>query len=255
MRDIDAYADTSAVAAASVERSARFELFLRRFQAEHAIDAFAVQCWTAIQQQFGVCACTTLSRLGDAGVPAACEADILGTLSMHACMLASAQPAALADWNNLHNDDDELVNVWHCGVFPKSMARAQPRLSVNGILVGSGAAPADRAEGSRELQMAPSPLTLSRITQDADGSWKALVAQGDIEDNPATTEGSYGWCRIPGLSHLYRNVLLRHFPHHVAITQTHAGNTLYEALGNYLDMPVYHATQPTPGRYDPALPF
>ena len=36
-------------------------------------------------------------------------------------------------------------------------------------------------------------------------------------------------------------MLLRHFPHHVAITQSHVGNVLWEALGNYLGMDVYHA--------------
>ena len=63
-----------------------------------------------------------------------------------------------------------------------------------------------------------------------------MVAQGDIEENKAETFGGYGWCRVKNLQRLYRDVLLRHFPHHVAITQTHVGNVLWEALGNYLGM-------------------
>jgi L-fucose isomerase-like protein len=103
--------------------------------------------------------------------------------------------------------------------------------------------------------MKPSPLTLCRVTQDSDGAWKAVVAEGQVEDNPAETFGAYGWCRIPHLQRLYRDVLLRHFPHHVAITETHVGNALWEALGNYLGMDVYHATQDVPGLYTPRLPF
>lgn len=245
-RDIDAYADTSAIDRGAVLKMARLELFLRRWAKEQNLSAMAIQCWTSIQQNYGVCACTSMSRLADAGIPAACEADILGALSMHAAMLASDAPAALADWNNLHNDDDDLVNIWHCGVFPRSFAKARPKLSVHGILVSSGAAPASQTQGIVELEMKPSPLTLVRVTQDG-GEWKALVEQGRVEENPSRTGGSYGWCRIADLQGLYRDILLRHFPHHVAITQAQVADVLWEAMGNYLGMAMF-------GRPDPGQP-
>jgi len=93
------------------------------------------------------------------------------------------------------------------------------------------------------------------VTQDPEGGWHAAVAQGAFEDNPAVTFGGYGWCRIPNLQRLYREVLLRYFPHHVGITSTHVGNVLWEAFGNYLGMNVYHAAQETPGLYTTRLPF
>jgi L-fucose isomerase-like protein len=248
------YADVSKINPASVLKSAKLERFLRVWKAENKLDALAIQCWTSIQANYGVCSCTTMSRFGDEGVPSACEADILGTLSMHTAMLASGNPAGLADWNNLHNDDENLVNVWHCGVFPKSFAKEKPHLGVQEIIAGSGAAKYEDSEGTVEFVSKPGPLTLTRATQDG-GDWKVVVAQGALEDNPAVTFGSYGWCRIPGLQNLYRNVLLQHFPHHVAITQGHAGNALWEAFGNYLGFQVFEADQCTPGAYVPRLPF
>jgi L-fucose isomerase-like protein len=247
---IKAYADSSSVDPASLAKMAKLEVFLKRWGRDNGIDAYGIQCWTSIQQNLGICGCTTMSRLADQNIPAACEADILGTLSMHACLLASGTPSALADWNNLHNDDDELVNVWHCGVFPKSFTDNQPKLSIHGIIVSSGAAPAANSQGIVELVARPSPLTLFRVTQDIDSGWKALVAQGNIEDNAAATSGSYGWCRIKNLQRLYRDVLLRHFPHHVAITQAHVGEALWEAFGNYLGFGVYHADQTSLGVYE-----
>jgi len=255
LREINEYADTSAVEASSLVKSAKLELFLRRWREENGLDAMAIQCWTSIQANYGVCSCTTMSRLGDEGVPCACEVDILGTLSMHAAMLASGSPAGLADWNNLHNEDDELANVWHCGVFPKSLAKTKPKLGVQEIIASSGAARYEDSQGTVEFVMKPSPLTLCRVTQDCEGAWKAVVAEGQVEDNPAETFGAYGWCRIANLQRLYRDVLLRHFPHHVAITESHVGNVLWEALGNYLGMETFHATQETPGLYTPRLPF
>jgi len=251
---IRGYADTSKVQAASILRSAKLELFLRHWARENGIDALAVQCWTSVQANYGVCSCATMSRLGNEGTPAACEADILGTLSMHASLLAADGPAALADWNNLHNEDDALVNIWHCGVFPAAYARTPVQIGVQEIIASSGAARYEDSEGTVEFTAKAGPLTLCRVTQD-DGEWKAVVAEGAFEDNAAQTFGSYGWCRVPDLQRLYRDVLLRHFPHHVAIAPGHGGNVLWEALGNYLGMKMYHATQETPGMYTARLPF
>jgi L-fucose isomerase-like protein len=252
---MEGYANTGGVGKAAQLKFAKLETFLRRWGEENALDAFAIQCWTSMEQNLGICPCATMSRLSDLGMPAACEADILGALSMHALQLASETPAALADWNNLHNEDDDLVNLWHCGVFPKSFAREEPALGVHSILPAAGAAPAEQSEGVVNLVTKASPATLTRVTQDGDGQWKVLLVEGAFEDNAACTAGSYGWCRIRNLPALYRDVLLRHFPHHVAVAQAHVGNILWEAFGNYLGLPVYHPDQTQPGIYRPELPF
>jgi L-fucose isomerase-like protein len=140
-------------------------------------------------------------------------------------------------------------------VFPKSFAKEQPKLSVHGMMVDSGSVEANDADGIVNFVVRESPLTLTRITQSADGEWKAALAEGRIEDNEAATNGSYGWCRIPHLQGFYRDVLLRHFPHHVAITQSNVGNVLWEAFGNYLGFDVYHPGQAVPGKYDSRMPF
>ena len=239
LESLPGYADTSALAAPALLRIAKLEAFIRRWATEQDIDALAVQCWTSIQQNYGVCSCTTMSRLTDLGLPAACEADIPGAMSMHALQLASGHAAALADWNNLHNDDRDLVNLWHCGVFPKSLGQTKPKLETHPILRDSGAVPAEKAGGIVEILLAEMPVTLARVTHDAGGNWKVLVAQGKIENNAAATTGSYGWCRIENLPGLYRDVLLRHFPHHVALTRGSVGSALEEAFGRYLGLDVF----------------
>jgi L-fucose isomerase-like protein len=248
------YANTSAVGVGAIEKIATLECFLRRFREEHALDALAIQCWLSIQENFGICACTVLSRLGEAGIPCACETDVLGALSQHALQLASGGPATLLDWNNLHSEDPELVNVWHCGVMPKSFAKDGLTLGTHGILVDSGAARAEDAQGVATCIAKDGPVTLARVAED-DGVWKAVLVEGCIESNRAATTGSYGWCRIRHLDRLYREVLLRHFPHHVAMTQSAVAGVLWEAFGNYLGFEVYHAAQDVPGKYLPRSPF
>lgn len=251
---IRGYADTSSIVDLTLLKIAKLETFLRQWRVDNDIDAFGIQCWTSIQENYGSCSCTVMSRFGDEGVPCACEADILGTMSMHACMLASGNPAGLADWNNLHNEDDELANIWHCGVFPAAFAKTQPKLGVQEIIASGADVNREDAMGVVEFVAKEAPLTLSRVTQD-DGKLKIMFAEGAFEDNPAVTFGGYGWARIPNLIPLYRDILLRHFPHHVAMTHDHVGNVLYEAFGNYLGAEVYFANQSTPGLYTPDRPF
>ena len=93
-----------------------------------------------------------------------------------------------------------------------------------------------------------------RATQDNDGNPKAAVMQGVVEPNEATTFGAYGWVRLLGIQRLYKNVLLRHFPHHVGMTRSHVGNVLWEAFGNYLGFQVFTGDN-TAGSWDPAMPF
>jgi L-fucose isomerase-like protein len=245
--------DCSAVGDEILERIAKFEVFLKRFAAEKALDGMAIQCWTSMQENLGICPCAVMGRFDDRGVPCACEADIMGTLSMHALQLASDSPACLADWNNLHNEDSELVNCWHCGVFPHSWAKTPPKMGCQEII--ATATGRERAMGVVEFVMQDGPVTLCRATHDADGRFQVAMIQGAVEPSAAETFGAYGWVRLSGLQTFYRTVLLRHFPHHVAMTRGHVGNVLWEAFGNYLGFEAYTADRTCPCGWDPELPF
>jgi L-fucose isomerase-like protein len=253
MRSIRRNIDCSAIDNRFIEKIAKFELVLSHFVEDKHLDGMAVQCWTSIQVNLGMCACSTMSRFDDRGVPCACEADILGTLSMHALQLASGEPSCLADWNNLHNEDSELVNCWHCGVFPSSWAKdGKAKLGYQKVLAQDVGA--ENAMGVVEFVMKDGPVTLCRATQDNAGAPKVVLAQGVVEPNKAETFGSYGWVRVPGLQKLYKNVLLRHFPHHVGMSRSTVGNVLWEAFGNYLRFQTYTANHTT-GVWNPDLPF
>ena len=241
VEEIKAYCDTSAIAEPILTKIAKFELFLDQFVEEKDLDGLAIQCWTSLQENLGICSCTSMSRLGNRGIPCACESDILGTLSMHALMLASQSPSGLADWNNLHNEDPDLVNVWHCGVFPAAFAKRRPKMEVQKIIAASIGR--EDASGVVEFEMKPGPITLFRAAQDPAEGWRGVVVEGVVEENRAKTFGAYGWCRINELTRLYRDVLVRHFPHHVGFTAGRVGDVLCEAFGNYLDFRVYAPNQ------------
>jgi len=252
MTDIKKTVDTSAVADEVLAKIAKLEIVLGDFVREAKLDGLAIQCWTSIQENLGICSCCTMGRLGDRGIPCACEADMMGLLSMHALQLASGGPSCLADWNNLHNEDPELVNCWHCGVFPHSWARTPRTMACHEIIAATVGR--ENAMGVVEFVMQDGPVTLCRCTQDNEGNLKAALIQGAVEPNEATTFGAYGWVRMPEFQRFYKYVLLRHFPHHVAMNRSTVGNVLWEALGNYLGFQTFTASN-VAGTWSPELPF
>jgi len=253
LTSIQAEADTSSVSPEILLKIAKFERALEDMFEQFELDAAAIQCWNSLQLNYGIVACGVLARLTDRGKICSCEADVLGALSMQALRLAAGSAAALLDWNNLHNDDPELVNLWHCGVYPASFGKAKPKMAVQGIM-GKHIGP-EKSTGVLEMEVKPGPATVCRMTQGVEGDWKVFIGQGAFEDNPAKTFGAGGWCRLPGLESIYRDILLDGFPHHVAVAHSHVGNVLYEVFGNYFGMPVYHGGQATLGIYRRMLPF
>ena len=253
VKAISGYTDVASAPGEAVNKQARLEVFLRGFVRDFDLDALAIQCWTSIQANLGICSCTVMGRLGDEGIPCACESDILGALSMHSLRLASQDSTGLADWNNVHNDDPDLVNIWHCGVFPASFAKTAPRMAVQEIVANDTGR--DNAWGVTEFVAKEGPITIARVTQDTRGAFKAVVVPARFEDNEAKTFGAYGWARIPNLTDLYRDVLCRHFPHHTAFAAGDVADAVWEAFGNYLDFEVFTSGQSVPGMWTPVAPF
>ena len=254
LSDLSDRSDRSDVSDEILLKIAKFECALEEMIEQLDLDAVAIQCWNSLQLNYGIVACGVLARLGGRGIPCACEADVLGALSMYALNLAADSPSALLDWNNLHNDDPELVNLWHCGVYPACFGASKPKMAAQGIM--SKHIGAEKSTGALELWVKPGPATVCRVTQGTEGEgWKVFIAEGRFEENEARTFGAGGWCRIPGFERIYREILLDHFPHHIAVTQAHVGNVLYEVFGNYLRMSVYHGEQAVPGLYVRRLPF
>jgi L-fucose isomerase-like protein len=254
LADIERYTDTSDVPKQSLVRMAKFEVVMRDFVAEQELDGLAIQCWSSLEENFGITPCTCMSRLGNEGMPCACEADIVGLLSMHSLLLAAQMPAGLADWNNLSIDDPDVCNLWHCGVFPKALFGERPtRMAAHEIIAGTVGR--ENAFGPMEGTIENGPVTLARVATGADDQFKAFVVEGDVETTPNETFGAGGWVRIPGLQRAYRDILLRHFPHHVGITRGKVGDVLYEAFGNYLDMQTFVPETNADGVYRPGLPF
>ena len=113
---------------------AKFGVAVEKWMEANEIDAVAIQCWDSLEQNYGCAACVTMSMLSEKLIPAACEVDIAGAVSMYALTLASGRPSALLDWNNNFAEERDKCVCTHCGNFPKSFVMNDLKLGTLGVL-------------------------------------------------------------------------------------------------------------------------
>jgi L-fucose isomerase-like protein len=235
--EIRAYIDTGAVPLEALVKMAKLGIVLDDWIAENELDATAVQCWTSIQQNYGVNACTLMSMMSDRLMPSACEVDVTGVVSMYALQLASGKPSALVDWNNNYADIPDKCVLFHCGNWARSFFTAARMANAEILATVLGT---ENTYGTVSARAAASPMTFARVTtDDRHGKIRAYVGQGRITDDPLDTFGSRAVVEIPGLQKLLRYICKNGFEHHAAMNASQSAAILAEAFETYLDWEVY----------------
>src|ERR1700688_3348802 len=67
---------------AALMKMAKLAAVIDQWMAASQLTVSAVQCWTSIEEFLGIVPCTVMSMMSENLIPSACEADILGTLTM-----------------------------------------------------------------------------------------------------------------------------------------------------------------------------
>jgi L-fucose isomerase-like protein len=211
-------ADCSAVSNDVLWKSARLEQALLNWADEKSLSGMGVQCWSAMQDVYGISSCTTMGRLTARAVMTSCEVDIHGALTMlvqHAASLGTAVPHFI-DWTIQHQELDNVFFAWHCGNAPQGLVcpGCQPRLRSHSILnrlVGDAA-----SQGTAEFQLKPGVVTLNRLVE-YDGRFKMLITTGEIIPSDQNLRGSWSWVQVDDLDYLYRVLVEEGFIHHASL--------------------------------------
>ena len=238
---IRAYVPTRGVPPASLEKMARFGVVVDRWIQENRLVATAIQCWTALEEFFGVVPCTLMSMMSNALLPSACETDVTGALAMYVLQLASGRPSAIVDWNNNYGDDPDRAVIFHCSNLPKEIFE-ETSMQYQEIIAGTVGA--DNTYGTIYGRIKPGPFTYLRIsTDDHLGIVRAYVGEGELTRDPLSTFGGYGVVKVPNFQKLLRHICENGFEHHVSINMDQTARAVEEALGKYLGWDVYrHVT-------------
>ena len=217
---------------------AKFGVAVERWIEANQIDAVAVQCWDSLEQNYGCAACVTMSMLGEKLLPAACEVDIAGAVSMYALTLAAQGQSALLEWNNNFAEDRNKCVCTHCGNFPKSFVRNDLKLGTLGVL-GRTLGKVNTF-GAVYGKVTKGDFTFFRIsTDDTKGAIKAYLGTGEITDDPYGMDGCIAVTKVNNLQTLMKYICKNGFEHHVAMVRNDVKEILNEAIEDYLGWNLY----------------
>ena len=247
LEEIQNYVATNGVPAKSLAKMAKLGVLIDNWMQEQNLAASTIQCWTAIQEYYGIVPCTLMSLMSNNLLPSACETDAAGLIGMYILMLASGKPSSIVDWNNNYSDDPDKCVLFHCSNLPRDVFEEDTvkkggracRMDYQKIIAGEVGK--ENAFGTIVGRMQSGPFTYCRVsTNDFAGKISAYVGEGELTDDPLDTFGGYGVARIPGLQKLLRYICENGFEHHVAINLSQTASAVNEALSKYLGWEVYH---------------
>ena len=234
---IKAYAPIGATPPAALLKMAKLGAVVDAWMKETEVSVSAVQCWTAIEDYFGVVPCAVMSMMSDQLMSSACEVDICGAVAMHALRLASGTPSALLDWNNNYGDDPDKAVCFHCSNLPRHFFK-DVRMEYQEIIAGSVGK--QNAFGAMVGRVKSGPMTFARFsTHDQYGRICGYVGEGAFTDDPLDTFGGAGVVRIPRMQDLLRYICERGFEHHVAANLSSVASIVHEAATRYLGWNVF----------------
>lgn len=240
LQAIQAYLQTGNVPQAALVKMAKLGAVIDEWISTARLDATAIQCWTAMEEFYGVVPCTLMSMLSNALQSSACEVDVTGAVSMVALARAGGKPSALLDWNNNYGDDPDQAVVFHCSNLPKSFFQSQQDLTMDYQEIIAGTVGQQNTYGTVVGRIAPGPFTYLRVaTDDVTGRLSAYVGEGEFTNDPLKTFGGYGVVRVPNLQNLLHYICEHGFEHHVAIAPGRLANAVQEALVKYLGWSTY----------------
>ncbi|NDJ78972.1 MAG: fucose isomerase [Chloroflexi bacterium] len=235
---IEGYVNTDAVPPDAVVKQAKLGLVIDDWMQTYDLDASAIQCWTSLQQNYGINVCTLMSMMSEQLMPSACEVDITGVTSMYALTLASTTPSALVDWNNNYADDPDKCVLFHCGNWARSffddvkMANAEILATTLGT---------ENTYGTVAGRTPAGPFSYARVTtDDRNGRIRTYVGDGVFVDDALDTFGSRAVVQVPELQGLLHYICKNGFEHHAAMSASYSAAVLAEAFETYLGWDVYH---------------
>ena len=229
---IKKYVTTSGVPEDALMKMAKLGAVIDGWMKQSHVTISAVQCWTSMEEYFGVVPCTVMSMMSNDLIPSACEVDVPGTLSMYMLALASGTPSALLDWNNNYGTDPNKCVCFHCSNLPKHFFK-EVKMDYQAIIAGTvGKA---STFGTCEGRVKSGAMTFARYsTDDRCGIVRGYTGPGKFTDDPLETFGGVGVAEIPGLQKLLKFICREGFEHHVAANFSDVSKSIHEAAVRYM---------------------
>ena len=246
LEEMHAYVPDNGIPSAALLKMAKLGTVIDSWMTDNGLVASALQCWTSMQEFYGVVPCTFMSMMSNGLMPSACETDIAGVVGMYALVLASGKPSAIVDWNNNYGTDPDKGVVFHCSNLPKDIFVDEsiavddiPTMDYQAIIAGTVGK--ENTFGTIVGRVRAVPFTYCRVsTDDLNGRITTYLGEGELTNDPLKTFGGYGVVKIPHFQELLQYICEYGFEHHVAINPSLVAPALDEAFEKYLGWDVYY---------------
>jgi L-fucose isomerase-like protein len=234
---IKRYVSTDRVPEAALLKMSKLGAVIDGWMKASELTVSSVQCWTSMEEYFGVVPCTVMSMMSENLLPSACEVDTMGTLSMYALTLASETPSALLDWNNNYGENPDKAVCFHCSNLPKHFFK-EVKMDFQQIIAGTVGK--DNTFGTLDGTVKPGAMSYARFSTDEfAGTITGYVGEGKFTDDPLNTFGGAGVVEIPRMQELLRFICENGFEHHVAANFAEVAGSVQEAASKYLGWKMY----------------
>jgi L-fucose isomerase-like protein len=202
------------------------------------IQATALQCWTSIQENFGVNACTIMSMMSQKLMPSACEVDVTGVAAMYALQLASGhsqRAGGLEQQLRRRSGQVRLLPLRQLGQGLPARYRDQDR-GDPGHHLGE-----ENTYGAVAGRTPAGPVTFARVsTDDRTAASVPTWAKAALPTTRCRPSAARAVVEVPGLQKLMRYICKNGFEHHAAMNASQHRAILAEAFETYLGWEVYH---------------
>ncbi len=236
--------DLSAVDSDAVERMAALYLALGQWAEEEELSALCIQCWSALQDAFGIMPCYINGVLTGEGLPVACETDIHGAITAALAQAArlGETPTFFADLTIRHPTNENAELLWHCGVFPLSLRAEgeEPKMAHHPVLP-------DARPGTVNCRIRGGEISIVRFDGEG-GQYKLFCGHARGTDGPAT-HGTYVWVEVDDWPKWEAHLARGPYIHHVVGIHGHVAPVLYEAC-RYLPGVQFDSVSPTPAEIE-----
>lgn len=205
--EMRAHFESKCITDAQMRSIAALRHTVEQWAIEQNLSAIAAQCLAPVLETAGIMPCFTLGEVCDDGLPFICEDDIHGAITAAMAMAASRYQSQifLADVAIRHPENPNAELLWHCGVFPRSLARTPETLRIANH-------PNRLCPAMGEWALKEGPLNVLRFDGFAD-NYSLFMGKAEGISGPKTV-GAHLWIEVDDWSRWERRLIYGPYIHH-----------------------------------------
>lgn len=167
----------------NVKDFARLYKAYKDYVKDNGIGALSSRCWPDFFTDFGTPVCSVLSILNALGIPASCEADVYGALSMFIGNQLTGKAGFFGDPVSM-DEKEGTITYWHCGMAACNLARKDTGAQI-------GVHPNRKIGPAMDFGCeACEAVTVFRVGRKPDGTFRFFISEGAALDKPKQFQGT-----------------------------------------------------------------